>query len=223
MRHSLGISQETLDERADLHRTYIAGIEAGARNVTLKSIDKLARALQVSIPTLLLYAGRATALAGVPGAELVPGENVDILMVEDNKDDIDLTLRAFKQARILNSIQVAHDGEEALDFLFGTGRFAQTKRRLRPQLVLLDLHLPRVPGLEVMRRMMADERTRHIPVVVLTASRDAEELAECQRLGAKTFMVKPVDFQGLSQVTPPLHLDWMLLKSPVTSARPAGA
>jgi CheY-like chemotaxis protein len=170
-----------------------------------------------------LYAGRATALAGVPGAELVPGENVDILMVEDNKDDIDLTLRAFKQARILNSIQVAHDGEEALDFLFGTGRFAQTKRRLRPQLVLLDLHLPRVPGLEVMRRMMADERTRHIPVVVLTASRDAEELAECQRLGAKTFMVKPVDFQGLSQVTPPLHLDWMLLKSPVTSARPAGA
>src|SRR6266581_7656270 len=118
LRHRLGISQDTLAERADLHRTYIAGIEGGVRNVTLKSIDKLARALQVSTATLLLQAGEKADGA----TEAAANHCMDILMVEDNRDDVELTLHAFKQARITNPLQIVHDGKEALDFLFRRGR-----------------------------------------------------------------------------------------------------
>jgi len=210
LRHRLGISQETLAERADLHRTYIAGIEGGVRNVTLKSIEKLARALQVSTASLLLNAsgpGRADQSSSGSAA----GKCVDILLVEDDPQDVDMTLRAFKEARITNSVQVLNDGEEALDFLLRTGRFAHRKMEDRPQLVLLDLNLPKVSGMTVLRRIKATESTRSIPVIVLTASRDSQQLAECLRLGAETHIVKPVDFHSLSQATPQLNLDWALL------------
>ena len=212
LRYRLGISQETLAERADLHRTYIAGIEGGVRNVTLKSIDKLARALQVSTATLFLHAGKPGGLTGLASGESSTGHCVDILMVEDNPDDVELTLQAFKEARITNSVQVVRDGEEALDFLFCKGRFAHRKKEERPQLVLLDLNLPKINGMEVLRRIKADKRTRSIPVVVLTVSRNTQEQLECQRLGVKTYIIKPVDFVTLSQVTPQLKLNWTLLK-----------
>ena len=207
LRNGLGISQEALAERADMHRTYIAGIETGSRNVTLKSIEKLARALRVSTSALLSHT------SGTAGRkQRSVGEYVDILIVEDNRDDVDMTLRAFKLARITNSVQIVEDGKEALNFLFCTGRFANRKIENRPQLVLLDLNLPKVDGIEVLRKIKADERTRSIPVVVLTASRDCKELAECKRLGAETYIVKPVDFLTLSQATPRLNLDWALVK-----------
>src|SRR5258706_16080494 len=212
LRHGMGISQEALAERADLHRTYIAGIEGGTRNVTLRSIEKLARALQVSTDALLLHADGQGGREEPSRSESPSGKYVDILMVEDNRDDVDLTLEAFKQARITNSVQVVHDGEEALDFLLCKRRFACRKMEDRPQLVLLDLNLPKIGGIEVLRRIKADERTRMIPVVVLTASRTDRDIAECQRLGAETYIVKPVDFQGLSRATPQLNLDWALLK-----------
>lgn len=214
LRHRLGISQEELAERADLHQTYIAGIEVGGRNPTLKTVEKLARALQVSSAALLLHAsgtvGRGEAASGKSSA----GEYVDILVVEDNPDDVELTLQAFKHARMTNSVQVVSDGKEALDFLFCTGSFAHRKMEDRPHLVLLDLNLPKVGGLDVLRRIKGDERTRLIPVVVLTASRDNQELALCRHLGAEASIVKPVDFQGLSQATPQLNLNWALLKPP---------
>ena len=210
-RHRLGISQEALAERADLHRTYIAGIEGGARNITLKSIDKLARALQVSTATLLSHSAESNRRAGL-NDEYATGKYVDILVVEDSRNDVELILKAFKQARITNSVQVAQDSQEALNFLFCTGRFANRKIENRPQLVLLDLYLPKVNGIDVLRRIKADARTRSVPVVVLTASLQCRDLTECRRLGAEAYIVKPLDFQGLSQATPQLNLDWALLE-----------
>jgi CheY-like chemotaxis protein/DNA-binding XRE family transcriptional regulator len=219
LRHRLGMSQEALAEHADLHRTYITGIECGARNVTLKSIDKLARALQVSTATLLSLSSEPGDGTGLRGNESPVGQCVDILMVEDCRADVELTLRAFKQARISNSVKVVRDGEEALNFVFCTGRFAQRKLEDRPQLVLLDLNLPKLGGKEVLRRMKVDERTRSIPVVVLTGSRDGQELAECRRLGAEAFIIKPVDFHSLSQATPRLKLNWALLEPSEAASR----
>ena len=203
LRFLLGLSQEELAERANLHRTYIAGIETGARNLTLKSIDKLARALQVSVATLLLNSNQL-------------GE---ILLVEDNQDDVDLTLRAFRKANITNPIQVVGDGAEALEYLFCTGRFAERRIEDRPHLVLLDLDLPKIGGMEVLRRIKADDRTKSIPVAILTVCQDIQKLNECERSGAHTYIVKPVDFQGLSQATRRLNVSWALLEPSETTPR----
>ncbi len=211
LRHRLGLSQDALAERADLHRTYITGIECGARNVTLKSIEKLARALQVSTATLLLHASEMSGGAGV-ATERPAGKRVDILIVEDDKNDVELAVQAFQQARITNPIQVVHDGAEALDYLFCRGRYAHRKFEDRPHLVLLDLSLPKVSGIEVLHRIKTDKRTRSITVVVLTASRDSHELAECRRLGAETFIVKPVNLPRFCEATPKLSLDWTLFR-----------
>lgn len=197
LRFNLGISQEELAERADLHRTYIAGIEGGARNLTLKSIDRLARALQVSVASLLLDVSQF-------------GE---ILLVEDNQDDVELTLQAFKRARMTNPVVVVGDGADALDYLFCSGRFAGRRIEERPHLVLLDLNLPKIGGMEVLRRIKADERTRSIPVAVLTGSQDEHVPEECQRSGAHTIITKPVDFLGLTQATRRLNLGWALLET----------
>ena len=212
LRFRLGISQEELAERADLHRTYIAGIERGARNVTLKSMDKLAGALGVSTAALLDPAGKLAVRPGGPGSGLSNGKFLDILMVEDNQADVELTLHAFKKAIITNPIHVVYDGAEALDFLFCRGRYANRKMENRPQLVLLDLNLPRVSGLEVLRRIKSDPRTKTIPVIVLTASRRDRDIGECHRMGAATYIVKPVDFENFSKVTPQLSLRWALLE-----------
>jgi two-component system response regulator len=217
LRHRMGISQEELAERADLHRTYITGIEGGVRNVTLRSIEKLAGALQVSTETLLLHADDS-GLAKLAGGGSSGGGHVDILMVEDNPDDVELALRAFKEARITNTIQVVGDGEAALDYLFCKGRFAGRKIEDRPQLVLLDLQLPKISGLEVLRRLKADKQTRLIPVVILTISRDASDISECRRLGVESYLIKPVNFLRLSQSTAQLNLDWALLKPPLTES-----
>lgn len=203
LRFRLGISQEELAERANLHRTYIAGIEGGARNLTLKSIDKLARALQVSVATLLLSSNQL-------------GE---ILLVEDNPDDVELTVQSLKKAKLTNPLQIVCDGVEALDYLFCTGRFSGRHIEDRPHLVLLDLDLPKIGGLEVLRRIKADERTRSIPVAVLTATSADHKSAECERAGAHTYIVKPVDFQGLSQATRRLNLSWALLDTSAAEHR----
>jgi len=204
-RMGLQISQEELAGRAGLHRTYIADIERGARNPSLESIDRLARALEVSI-------------AGLFAAPATNTEAVDILLVEDDANDVVLTLRAFEKAHLSNRVHVAKDGAEALAYIFCTGPYARRRLEQRPKVILLDLGLPKVDGLEVLRRIKHDERTRLIPVVVLTMSQQARDIAECRRLGADSYIVKPVDFQRLSQITPQLNLSWMLLKPCVSGA-----
>jgi two-component system, response regulator len=219
LRFRLGLSQEELAERADMHRTYIAGIERGGRNVTLKSIDRLARALGVTTADLLHPTDKPALQPESPRSGPA-GKFVDILMVEDDPADVELTLHAFKKANITNPVHVVSDGAEALDFLFCRGRYANCKMENRPRLMLLDLNLPKVSGLEVLRRIRSDGRTRTIPVIVITVSQRDRDIAECRRLGAETYIVKPVDFIKFSKVTPQLSLRWGLLEPVPATTQP---
>jgi CheY-like chemotaxis protein len=137
-----------------------------------------------------------------------------ILLVEDNLDDVKLTLRAFKKCKIANKVVVAGDGVEALDYLFGTGTHAGRDLSDRPAVVLLDLKLPKIDGLEVMRRMRADRRTRRLPVVVLTSSKEEQDVVSSYDLGANSYILKPVDFDQFSEAVRQLGLYWLLLNEP---------
>ncbi len=134
-----------------------------------------------------------------------------ILLVEDNPDDVDLTLRAFKRNQLTNEVVVANDGEEALDYLFATGAHAGRASTAMPTVVLLDLKLPKVMGHEVLRRMRADERTRRVPVVVLTSSDEERDIAMAYDLGANSFVRKPVDFAQFIDSARQLGLYWLVL------------
>ncbi len=134
-----------------------------------------------------------------------------ILLVEDNPDDVQLTLRALKKNKILNEVVVAGDGVEALDYLFGTGKFAGRDTKERPQVVLLDLKMPRMDGLEVLQRMRADERTKLQPVVILTTSSEERDRIESYKLGANSYIRKPVDFSQFAESVQQLGLYWLVL------------
>lgn len=136
---------------------------------------------------------------------------VEILLVEDNPEDLELTLRAFRKSKLANRIEVARDGAEALDFLFCEG--AHSGRRIQdgPRFMLLDLKLPKVDGLEVLQRVKADPRTRDIPVVILTSSREQRDLVESYRLGVNSYILKPVNFEGFVAAVEQLGLYWLLL------------
>jgi len=211
-RNQLGISQEELAERADLHRTYVSDVERGARNLSLLSIEKLAEALQVPIASFFNSPELENECHGIIKRRSFLKKFVDVLLVEDNADDAAQTVQAFKKARFTNQIRVLPDGEAALDYVFCRGDFARRSLEKRQQIILLDLHLPRMSGQEVLRRMKADKQTRHLPVVVLTVSHLSRDIEECLRLGADGYIVKPVSFQTFCQATPPLNMDWALLK-----------
>jgi len=134
-----------------------------------------------------------------------------ILLVEDNPDDEALTLRALRKSNILNEVVVARDGVEAFDYLFGTGAYEGRDLSVMPQIVLLDLKLPRMDGLEVLRRMRSDERTRFLPVVVLTTSSEQRDIIDSYSLGANSYIRKPVDFVQFSEAVQQLGLYWLLL------------
>jgi CheY-like chemotaxis protein len=137
-----------------------------------------------------------------------------ILLVEDNPDDQELTRRALEENDIANEIVVAQDGAEALDYLFGHGRWADRDPDVQPQLVLLDLKLPKVDGLEVLRRVRADERTARLPVIVLTSSREESDVAESYGSGANSYVRKPVDFTEFREAVRQVGLYWLLLNEP---------
>ena len=138
----------------------------------------------------------------------------DILLVEDNPDDVDLTLRAFRKSNIVNDVVVARDGVEALDYLFATGAHAGRDPNALPQVVLLDLKLPRLDGLQVLARLRANPTTRLLPVVILTSSTEQRDLVSGYTLGANSYIRKPVDFQEFVEAVRQLGLYWLILNQP---------
>jgi two-component system, response regulator len=134
-----------------------------------------------------------------------------ILLVEDNADDVLSTERALKKSHILNQLAVATDGEEALDYLFGTGNWAGRDMNIMPEVVLLDINLPKIDGLEVLRRMRADNRTKLLPVVILTSSKEQKDLIDGYALGANSYIRKPVNFKQFTEAISQLGLYWLVL------------
>ena len=138
-------------------------------------------------------------------------KNKVILLVEDNPDDVKLTMRALKKSNVLNEVVVAQDGVEALEYLFGTGKYADRDTKIAPQLVLLDLKMPRMDGLEVLKRIRNDERTTLQPVVVMTTSSEERDRVESYKLGANSYIRKPMDFHQFSEAVRQLGLYWLVL------------
>lgn len=138
-------------------------------------------------------------------------KNKHILLVEDNPDDVKLTLRALKKNNILNEVVVAQDGVEATDYLFGSGKYAGRDISIMPQVVLLDLKMPKMDGLEVLHRIRSTEKTKLLPVVVLTTSSEDKDRVESYKLGANSYIRKPVDFNQFAEAVQQLGLYWLVL------------
>ena len=145
-------------------------------------------------------------------------DEIEILLVEDNPTDLEIALRALKDQNICNNVHVARDGEEALDFIFCRGPHAGRSIDALPRLILLDLKLPLIDGLEVLRQIRADARTRHVPVVVLTSSTEERDVVESYALGVNSYIAKPVDFDQFSQAMHTIGMYWLLLNRPPAKA-----
>jgi len=139
---------------------------------------------------------------------------VDVLLVEDNQQDAELTIRSLKKHKLANSVSVVEDGAEALDFVFCRGKFDQRDINHPPKVIFLDLKLPRVGGLEVLRAIKQDARTRSVPVVVVTSSREDPDVKAAYELGANSYVVKPVDFESFTEAIGNLGLYWLLINQP---------
>ncbi len=143
--------------------------------------------------------------------------NNEILLVEDNPEDIELTLRALKKNNLANPIQVVMDGQEALDYLFAAGNYRSRVSARLPRVILLDIKLPKRDGLEVLKIIKQDPRTRLVPVVMLTSSQQEQDIVESYRLGVNSFITKPVEFDKFIEVVHELEMYWLLLNKPFTS------
>jgi len=141
----------------------------------------------------------------------VPTNEIEILLVEDNPNDVKLTLKALQKNKLTNQIQVVIDGEEALDFIFARNKYSDRSINDVPKVILLDLKLPKIDGLEVLKELKNDERTKKIPVVILTSSREESDIIKSYQLGANSYIVKPVDFEKFVSAIADIGLYWLLL------------
>lgn len=140
--------------------------------------------------------------------------SVDILLVEDNPHDAELTIRELRKNNLSNNLFHVTDGEEALEFIFATGRYANSSEVHRPKMVLMDIQMPKVNGIEVLKRIKEDERTKTLPVVMLTSSKEDPDIRRCYELGANSYIVKPVNFESFAQSIKNLGFYWLLLNQP---------
>lgn len=209
-RDHLGISREELAKRAGLGQECLSEIEAGARNLSLECISKLATVLETS--PAIHFPRQSKKTSSRPGKLPPPDPLADILLVEDDADDAELTMQALKKSGVTNRVHVVRDGVEALDFLFGAGKYAERRTAKLPHLILLDLHLPKLDGLEVLRQLKANSRTSSIPVVILAGSKEECDICASQASGAEAYLVKSAGFGYLNEVAPQLHLKWALIK-----------
>jgi len=203
-RLELGFSQEDLAEASGLHRTYVSDVERGTRNPSLESIEKLACALELAVSSLFERAGYGA----------TSERWVEILLVEDNLHDLKGARSALRKANLANRIQIARNGTEALEFIFGEGAEAACQSESAPKLILLDLELPGWEGLKVLKRIKDDPRTRTIPVIALTSSKEQNEMVESHDLGVNTYIVGPVTFERFVEAVQQLGWQWMLLNQP---------
>ena len=141
-------------------------------------------------------------------------DELDILLVEDNQDDMDLALHALRREKLANNIFIARDGEEALDFIFCRGAFTHRSFERPPKLVLLDLKLPKIDGMEVLKQIKSDARTKTIPVVIMTSSKEERDLAAGYNLGANSYIQKPVDFEQFRETVKSVGLYWLIINQP---------
>ncbi|HBA85010.1 MAG TPA: two-component system response regulator [Verrucomicrobia bacterium] len=141
-------------------------------------------------------------------------EHIEILLVDDNPSDVELTLHALRRYKVANRVQIARDGSEALEYFFGSEPGAGQPKNVPPKVILLDLKLPKVDGLEVLRKLKTSELTQAIPVVVLTTSREEKDIVESYHLGVNSYIVKPVDFEQFAEAVRQLGLYWLLLNEP---------
>ena len=148
---------------------------------------------------------------------MTENKEIEILLVEDNQDDLDMTLRSLRKANLANHIQIARDGAEALEFIFCEGAHAGRKIENTPKVVLLDLKLPKIDGMEVLKRVKGDPRTKMIPIVMLTSSKEQKDVIESYHLGVNSYIVKPVNFEGFAAAVQELGMYWLLLNQPPKS------
>jgi len=140
--------------------------------------------------------------------------NVEILLVEDNADDAGLTIRALKKHNLANNLVHLSDGQQAIDFIFGQEQFSDREIEDQPKIIMLDLKMPKVDGLQVLKAIRSDERTKSIPVVIMTSSKEDKDIAECYKLGVNSYLVKPVAFDDFSKIVTELGFYWLLLNQP---------
>lgn|SRR3989338_2347309 len=141
---------------------------------------------------------------------------VDILLVEDNANDAELTLIALQEENLANNIIWLKDGSEALDFIFAEGRYADRKLNNQPKIILLDLKMPKIGGIEVLKKIRGDERTKSIPVAIMTSSKEEKDIIESYELGVNSYIVKPVDFEKFTQTVKDIGLYWLVINQPPT-------
>jgi two-component system response regulator len=141
-------------------------------------------------------------------------ERIEMLLIEDNPDEAELTIRSLRKNNLANHLIHIDDGEKALDFIFSQGEYSNNTELMRPKLILLDLNLPKVDGLEILKRVKSDDRTKTIPVVVLTSSKEERDIVESYKLGVNGYIVKPVDFNSFTKAVADIGMYWLILNEP---------